>query len=273
MSILSHLKVPLPTSGIRVYIVDMYLAALFIELFGLYVLAGKLSEAIYIFFYLITRSRMTTITILTIILFPGTVLHELSHLFTAGILGVPAGRLTLTPDLPDNPSHKFHSESLQMGSVSIAHTDPLRRYLIGFSPIVWGTIALSALSYIFLPMLVAAFTKFQQDLTPDWMQIAIQIVVFYLLVVISMSMFSSREDLKGIVAFLVAFLAVGIVLFIAGFRIDLSATRINPILNRAIESFAYTIGLILLTDILIFLFLKISRKIMERAMGVRLVRT
>ena len=116
------------------------LLLLFAELFFLFFLSQRLTQSVFDLCILLFRSRSVAITIITIINFPGTVIHELSHLFTAEILGVRTGKLTLVPDF-------IQKDQIKAGSVMIAATDPFRRYLIGLAPMVTGLVAISALSY------------------------------------------------------------------------------------------------------------------------------
>jgi hypothetical protein len=69
-----------------------------------------------------------------LVMLPGIVLHEVSHLLVAAVLGVRAGGLSLWP--------KFQRDSLQLGSVQVARTDPLRESLIGLAPLVGGSAAI-----------------------------------------------------------------------------------------------------------------------------------
>src|SRR3989337_2674203 len=96
----------------------IFLAA---ELIALYVLSQSLTQAVFELTVLVFRARSVGITIVTLLTFPGTVVHELSHLFTAEVLGVRTGKLTLVPE-------NIREEEVKAGSVMIADTDPFRRY-------------------------------------------------------------------------------------------------------------------------------------------------
>lgn len=69
-----------------------------------------------------------------LVMLPGIVLHEVSHLLVAAVLGVRAGGLSLWP--------QFQRDSLQLGSVQVARTDPLRESLIGLAPLLGGSAAI-----------------------------------------------------------------------------------------------------------------------------------
>src|SRR5947209_5745118 len=106
----------------------MQLLAIIAELIGIYVLSRALTQTIFNLTYLLTRARSIAVTLITLLNFPGTVIHELAHLFTAEILGVHTGKLSLVPESIAEPN-------IKAGSVMIAATDPFRRYAIGLAPV------------------------------------------------------------------------------------------------------------------------------------------
>lgn len=138
-----------------------------------------------------TGSRSATIYILAILFLPGTILHELAHLFSAGVLFVPVGELEVVPEI--------RGEEVKFGSVQIGQTDPLRRLLIGAAPVIVGT-------GVILSILAFAPGIFDQT-TPFWMAGGI----LYLIFAITNTMFSSKKDLEGALAFLGALAIVAII--------------------------------------------------------------
>ncbi len=184
------------------------------ELVGLFLLSRWLTNALYRLFLLIFRTRSIAMSLITLILFPGTVIHELAHLFTAEILGVRTGKLTLAPE-------SIQEQEIKTGSVAISHTGPFRRALIGLAPLLVGLTALAALSYaLSLPNLFSPssplFTLGAYQLTTK------HLLIFYLLFAISNSMFPSSVDLRGTWQLMVAILAVVVGATYAGFRIALT---------------------------------------------------
>src|SRR5258706_13434406 len=128
------------------------------ELIVLYFISQRLTQAVYNLTYLLFQARSIAVTVVTLVSFPGTVIHELSHLFTAEILGVHTGKLTLVPE-------NIAEEEVKAGSVMIAHSDPFRRYAIGLAPIFSGLLAITTLSY-FLPDLAAKVFQSGQPILP-----------------------------------------------------------------------------------------------------------
>ncbi|MCX6794337.1 MAG: hypothetical protein NTY06_04525 [Candidatus Gottesmanbacteria bacterium] len=235
---------------------------LFTELFILFFLSRRLTQGTYDLCILLFRARSVAITIITILNFPGTVIHELSHLFTAEVLGVRTGKLTLVPEsIQKDPSTSLGTE-IKAGSVMIAATDPFRRYLIGLAPIVTGLVAITAISY----------TLFQY--VPNWgsWEVWGYWGGGYLLLVISNAMFSSAEDLKGFLPFIITLGIMIAAAYVAGFRVGITGPALSvstQILDALTKSLGGVLALniigIILTKGLILLTEKLSRrKILRR---------
>lgn len=218
-------------------------AGLFIgELFILYFLSRWLTTSLFTLFLLLFRSRPVAITIILLLQFPGTVIHELAHLFTAEILRVPTGKLTLVPE-------SIREENIRSGSVAIAQTDPFRRYAIGLAPLFAGMLVLAATSY-FLPQ------------TMDWLYI----LLLYLLFAVSNTMFSSPEDVKGFWPFAVTlaiFLTTG---YMLGLRFSLPYDT-TVIINRIIERLIDSLGVVLIINSVLLCFAILLRRIFRIIAG------
>jgi hypothetical protein len=72
-------------------------------------------------------------------LFPGILLHELSHTLAARGLGVHVGRMSLRP--------KVKAGRVQLGSVPVGEADKVRASLIGLAPLVAGSAAILLIGY------------------------------------------------------------------------------------------------------------------------------
>lgn len=199
----------------------MTLLLLAAELTGLYFLSQALTQGVFDLIILSTRSRILGITTVAILTFPGTVIHELSHLFTAEVLGVHTGKLTLVPE-------NLQEDEVRAGSVMIASTDPFRRYAIGVAPLFAGIISIAAVAYL---------------LTLE-NSVPLTVLYFYLLFAVSSAMFSSKEDLKGFIPFAIAFLAMIAAAYVAGLRIGLTGVLLD-ITNRILDALARSLGIVL----------------------------
>jgi len=186
----------------------------FLPLFGfelllLFFLSRFLTRAFSRIIFMLTKSESMTMWILALLFFPGTLLHELAHFFTAIMLFVRVGHIELFP--------QKHGESIKMGSVAIAQTDPFRRAIIGLAPLFFGTAGIFGAGYYFSTL----------PLVPWYINI-----VFLLLIIfeIGNTMFSSPKDVEGIPALVMVlglFILAG---YIIGIRIPENVvTYINSI--------------------------------------------
>lgn len=175
--------------------------------------------------------------------FPGTVIHELAHLFTAEILGVRTGKLRLEPE-------SIREDDINAGSVMIAQTDPLRRYLIGLAPLFWGVSALAILAY---------FLSTSGDMG-KWGYVGMA----YLIFAVSNTMFPSPADTKGITPFLltiVVFCAAGYVL---GIRFQLSGVALETAM-RITDTLTKSLGLVVGMNIVLLLLTSVINGLYARA--------
>ncbi|MFZ2199421.1 MAG: hypothetical protein WAV40_01380 [Microgenomates group bacterium] len=125
---------------------------------------------------LLFGSTAPGLTLYSILVLPGTIIHELSHWIVAEVLGVRTGKITIFPDFSDNDNG-----SSRLGSVSTQRSDPFRAFLIGVAPFISGLTILAVLG----AMLARGWHEFA------WWIVAIMI---YGVMVIGNSMMISKED-------------------------------------------------------------------------------
>ena len=182
---------------------------------GLAILQRRLHLEIQSVIFLITRRIDLALAIFSILFLPGVLLHELSHYFSARLLGVPTGRISIIPQsLPDG--------RLRMGYVETAATDFLRDALIGVAPLIAGSIFVAYAGLVHLEF----GTIWQQlslgevsSIFPIVSQVTDQAdfwIWFYLIFVVSSTMFPSETDRRAWVPVL---LMIGVfvgLIFISG---------------------------------------------------------
>src|SRR3989344_579429 len=224
----------------------MIVIIILIELLLLYVLSRRLTQNLFVAVFLLTKSRPVAVSFLSILFFPGAVIHELAHLFTAEILGVRTSGMTLVPEGIDQ-------KEVRTGSVSIAQSDPIRRAMIGIAPVFVGLLTLGTLSYFFSQQLTALYLS---DSPIGGMDKIIGISIaalFYLIFAVSNTMFSSPEDLEGFWPVVVVLTLLAGAAYIAGLRITLT----EPVLGGGIEFFrsvAVTLGYVTGLNVALFFF-------------------
>lgn len=219
-------------------------AIIIAELLALWLLSRRLSQNLYIAAFLLTKSRPIAIGFLSLLFFPGTVIHELAHLFTAEILGVRTSGLTLVPE-------GLEEKNVKTGSVAIAQSDPIRRAIIGIAPVFVGLGTLGLLSY-FLPSI---WTQTQIDATQGVLfsspSLYYMLLTIYSLFAVSNTMFSSPEDMEGFWPVVVVIALVMSAAYIVGIRINLTAST-NTAITLFLQSMAINIGYVAALNIGLF---------------------
>lgn len=180
----------------------------------------RLFEAVYI----LTKARSVAVSFITLLLFPGTIIHELSHLFTAGILGVRTGAMELTPT-------SIKGDHIHAGSVMVAKTDPIRQSVIGLAPLITGLAILTAISYYLNPWWQESVLSIQngQFISLPVIRFLVSLII---LSAVSNTMFSSPEDLKGVPAVAITLVILAVGLYFLGIRLTLT----GPVLTAYIQS-------------------------------------
>jgi len=141
--------------------------------------------------YLLFGSNGIGIYFYFLFFLPGVIFHELAHLFTASILGVPTGEMTIFPRKTNSADNR---QDWLLGEVKSAETDPLRSNLIGLAPMIVGITSLIVIcrmgfgiinpsDLMILPVKLVAEQAIRQN-----------ILFLYLIIVFSNTMFLSKED-------------------------------------------------------------------------------
>lgn len=140
-----------------------------------------------------------------ILFLPGILLHELSHFLVATLLFVRTGKIEI---LPRHAQRGDEDKRVQLGSIGIAQTDPIRRFLIGIAPIVVGTSVMLWVLFVLAPGQV------------DLVRYALLTVIVF---EIGNTMFSSRKDLEGALELFIVATIVLAVLFLLNVRLPSGA--------------------------------------------------
>lgn len=240
--------------------IGLFVAALIV----LYFLSRSLTQNLYVALFLLTKSREVSVGLLSFLFFPGTVVHELAHLFVAEILGVRTGGLTLTPEAIESPE-------VRTGSVAISQTDPVRRAIIGLAPVFVGLGGLFLLSY-FLPGLweqtsidIANGIAFSQP------SLYYLLLALYGLFAVSNTMFSSPEDMEGFWPVFIIIALIAAASYMAGIRITLPDTAITSLAD-VIAGLAINVAYITGFNVVLFGVSQLLILGVEKATGRRFVR-
>lgn len=202
----------------------------FLELLILFFSAKQVINSVFSLFFAITRSKKTAIYLLAILFFPGTFIHEFAHLFMAVLLRVPTGALDLFPRLEEKARLDSSArQGVTMGSVEIAKTDSIRRFLIGVAPLLVG-----------LGIIFGILWHIELGLENKWLLV----LVGYILFVIANTMFSSKRDMEGMVPLIVAAVVVTGLLYGMGFRVPTQiADYLNIVAGVGVRLLVVSIGI------------------------------
>ena len=220
-------------------------------------LTGKPDRAVYLY---------------AIILFPGVLLHELSHWVTARLLGVRTGSFSVIPKRrPDG--------TIQLGYVEYYKgptLDPIRESLVGGAPLIVGTlvILLISLKIFDVPNLAAAIETGQVEVVSlavaDFFNTPFALLWIYLIFAISNGMLPSASDRRAWPAFIVAMIILAGFVFLLGLQDEVAVGLAGPaatVFGYLGIAFSVAIG----TDILFMIVLASLEAIVSRLKGVNVV--
>ena len=92
--------------------------------------------------WLLTGNANVTMIGYYLLMFPGILLHELSHFIVARLLGIKVTNFSL------GPRRRKNSNTIELGSVSVYSGGTIRDSLVGVAPFIAGTVVLLLVSYL-----------------------------------------------------------------------------------------------------------------------------
>ena len=182
----------------------------------LYIASRNSIQALYLVFHRLFHNDFIASSLIALIFFPGTVIHELSHFCMAIFLLLPVHKLSLLPQRKGN--------SLRLGYVLYEKKDILRGILVGIAPIIVGLLLLWWLY---------AIEFFHANI------LSIQLLKAYMMFVLTSTMFSSQQDLVDI-GYLIPFIIVLVILFYI-FNINILVIFQHKSFVEAIQNFMYSV--------------------------------
>jgi hypothetical protein len=221
---------------------------------------------------LLTGNKQWAIVLYAIVLFPGVLLHELSHWITAKVLRVRTGKFSVLPK-------STADGSVQLGYVEYYKTSkvgPIRESLIGSAPLVTGTavVILIAFKIFYVPALSTSIVSGDFELltnalvdlfeTPDFL------IWLYLLFAISNAMMPSSSDRRAWPAFAFIMVVFAIILYLLGLADNFVESLVGP----AATVFGYlglAYSLVIGVDIFFIFFIYVIESLISRIKGVDVV--
>ncbi len=202
----------------------------FLQIVLLYFLSRWTISKLFHFLRVFLKNDHLTFSLVSLIFFPGTIIHELAHFFAAMILFLRVRSINIFP--------KWQGNEIKLGSVLYEKKDFVRGVLVGIAPIFAGIIFFWA---------VAAFKLFPAE------NIILNIVFLYLIFTVSTMMFSSKRDLVDLI-YIFPFL-VFLYGFFYIFDLKLDFLLKNKVFEKDLFIFIKQVNVYLFISIIINVFL------------------
>jgi hypothetical protein len=218
-------------------------------------------------FYLLSGRQEVALLLFSMVFFPGVLLHESSHYLMARMLGVRTAGISIWPRMMTNGR-------LQLGYVETAKSDILRQALIGLAPLLAGCTVVVYVGIVRLGM-----TSIWQPLSRlDGSAILHQMGVvyaqpdfwlwFYLLFVVSSTMFPSRSDQRAWLP-LIIFVCASLGLAILAGAGDWMMANLMPTVAILFSGLASILAISLLVHIIFYAPLPVLKSILTRFLPIR----
>lgn len=221
---------------------------------------------------LLTGRPERATVIYAVILFPGVLLHELSHWIAATLLGVRTGSFSIIPRTqPDG--------TVQLGYVEYYKgrtLGPIRESLIGGAPLLVGTAVILLVGFRIFNVgnLVSAIQAGDVGLLTlalsDVYNTGDFLVWLYLLFTISNAMMPSRSDRRAWPAFLLLMSALALILYLLGVRSD-SLLGLSGLATRVFGFLGLALSMSIAVDIMFMLLIAALEALVGRITGVNVV--
>jgi len=218
---------------------------------GLLVLTRWIAKHVRGIGYLLTEDGNFALTLYFLLMLPGVLLHELSHATAAWLLRVRVRRLSI------GIRRKGRSRQVSLGSVDIAHTDPIRASLIGLAPLVAGCAAILWISNQVLG--VKSLPRFGEPGFWQALRTVYRVTDFwlwiYLVMAIGNVMLPSAADTQAWGTALIFIVFAAAVLYFSGLLGSISVSLAEWARNGASQltyAFAVTVAVDLVFAVLVF---------------------
>ena len=210
---------------------------------------------------LLSGNEQTAMLLHYLVLLPGILLHEISHLLAAKLVGVKTRSFSLQPKASRGGTVRF-------GAVTVAKSDPFRESWIGLAPLLTGTASILLLAQwqFGVESLPALSVESVWQTLLASLQAPDALLGLYTIFAISNSMWpseSDRQPWRAVLLFLV--LAVGLV-FISGLLSQIPSGPAQWI-RTGVEYLAFAFALAVVVDAPFALLVLVLEKVGERILG------
>lgn len=162
-----------------------------VQVVVLYIFSRAVVKQLYSFFDIFIKSQKLVFIMVSILYFPGTIIHEMSHFFAAIILFLNVKDIRIFPE--------FENDHIRLGSVSFEKKDFIRGILVGVAPIIFA--------------MLIFFIIATNSLYPT-SSFGLNILFGYLIFTISSTMFSSKKDIVDLIYVIpLAIILIGVIIY------------------------------------------------------------
>lgn len=214
-----------------------------LQIIALYFFSRKTTNEFFYFLRTFTKNQKTVFILVSILFFPGTVIHEMAHYFFAVITNLRVREVKLFPE--------FHEGYIKLGRVLYEKKDFVRGIIVGIAPIIIA---------LFFFWWLGAFRLFPNE-NPY-----LNLIFGYIVFAVSSTMFSSKQDLVDLIYIIPLFIIIGGLIYIFDIRADLilSNGRVIKGMMSVIKTINFYLLFSLVVNILLILFFKSYRKIIGK---------
>lgn len=202
----------------------MLIFSFFIQMVLLYFLSRLTINKAFQFLQIFSKNDHLVFSVISLVFFPGTIIHELAHFLTATVLFLKVRSIDILP--------RREGAEIKLGSVLYEKKDFVRGVLVGIAPIFAGVLFF---------WLVAAFRLFPAR------NILMNIVFLYLIFAVSSMMFSSKRDLVDLIYFIPLAVFLYGAIYIFDLRLDFLIQ--NESLRQGMISFIRQVNIYLFLSI------------------------
>ena len=223
--------------------INNQLLLFFLQIFILFFLSRKTINNLFSFFRIFRNNEKLIFSLISLIFFPGTIIHELSHFFAAIILFLNVYNLQIFP--------RFQGNEIKLGQVIYEKRDFLRSFLVWIAPIFAGIFFLFFLSF---------FKLFPSN------NIWTNLFFGYLVFAVSSTMFSSKRDLVDSIYLIPTILIFMAIFYLFDIKLDFvfKDKNFTSYLFYFLEKINFYLLLSLLINLFVYLTLLVLQKIFKK---------
>ncbi len=222
------------------FIISILLIAILATL--IYFISRTNIDHLYLVLKTIFKKDTIVYILISLLFFPGTLIHELAHALMARLLLLEVVSIRLIP--------QWKQRSITLGTVTYIKRGRLSSVIVGIAPIFGGIAALC---------LIASLHMFPAS------DIKITVLLAYLIVAISSTMFASKQDLVDAVHAIPAILFLLVVLYVVNRYTNLEKfagffAGLNVYVSPVTEMLMFA----LLCQGVLFILLYVIRKLLKK---------